>query len=78
MYVRYIAVLNDSCDFEFISKVGGTGVVAENLRKQSLYVNFDPLVAGEVNNSSMNGDTTLINDVCNLSLNETLLDPNCR
>ena len=72
------AVLNDSCDLEFISKVGGTGLVAENLRKQSLYVKFDPLVANDVNNSSINGDTTLTNDISNLSLHDITIDSNCR
>ena len=70
-----LTVLNDSCDLEFISKMGGTGLVAENLRKQSLYLKFDPLVANEVN-SSVNGDTTLTNDVSSLTLNDTLLDSN--
>lgn len=77
-FVFFFAVLNDSCDLEFISKVGGTGLVAENLRKQSLYVKFDPLVANDVNNTSINGDTTLTNDMCNITLNDTTLDLNCR
>ena len=52
------AVLNDSSELDYISKIGGTGLVAENLRKQSLYVKFDPLVAGEAD-VPFNGDATL-------------------
>lgn len=42
-----------------MSKMGGTGLVAENLRNQSLYVKFDPLVAGEANTTQNGDDLTL-------------------
>lgn len=67
--INNIPLLNDSSDLDFISKVGGTGLVAENLRKQSLYVKFDPLVAAD----EANGDVTLkLNDSVTLSSNETI------
>lgn len=50
--------MNDSSELDYISKIGGTGLVAENLRKQSLYVKFDPLVGGEAD-VPFNGDATL-------------------
>ncbi|XP_065211145.1 transforming acidic coiled-coil-containing protein 3 isoform X2 [Planococcus citri] len=56
-----VPFLNDSSELDFISKAGGTGLVAETLRKQSLYVKFDPLVSQEVN-SSINDNTLKFDD----------------
>lgn len=75
-YFILISVLNDSSDLDFISKVGGTGLVAENLRKQSLYVKFDPLVADETS-GTLNGDVTLkLNDstIINDSIRDTTIE----
>lgn len=57
----FYSVLNDSSELDFISKAGGTGLVAETLRKQSLYVKFDPLVAQDVN-STLNDNTLKLDD----------------
>ncbi|XKL69045.1 hypothetical protein PGB90_006814 [Kerria lacca] len=66
--VNSIPFLNDSAELDYISKIGGTGLVAENLRKQSLYVKFDPLVSED--GVSCNGDETLrFNDTINHSNN---------
>lgn len=65
----FVLVLNDSSELDFISKAGGTGLVAETLRKQSLYVKFDPLVSQEVDSSFNNDDTLRLDDSFSRNIN---------